>query len=126
MIPVVNHNFKIQSKLEMIRFHLIVKFFEMKHHPEESALDVLVHLHDVGGISSKEENDSFIDYCVKNKLRGSAQSVRNVLSMYTELGLLVKPKNCIRHFKEPLLPELPEIFVLSYCITNLINAEQVK
>lgn len=106
----------------MIRFHILVKCYELGHHPEQSALDVLEHLYNVKGISSKEENNSFIDYCVKNNLRGSAQSVRNVLSMYTELGLLIKPKNCNRYFTEELLPELPEVFVLSYFITNLQDA----
>lgn len=126
MIPVVKHNFKLNTKRDMVRFHILVKCYELGHHPEQSALDVLEHLYNVKGIKNKEENNQFIKYCVTNKLRGSAQSVRNVLSMYTELGLLIKPKNCVRYFKEVLLPELPEIFVLSYFVTNLLNAEQVK
>ena len=126
MIPVHKHNFKLSTKKDMVRFHILVKCYELGHHPEQSALDVLEHLYNVNCIGSKEENNQFIEYCVANNLRGSAQSVRNVLSMYTELGLLVKPKNCIRNFKEVLLPELPEIFALTYLVTNLINAEQVK
>ena len=124
MIPQVRHNFRLQTKNDMIRFHILVKCFELGNIPEEGPLNVLVHLYNTNGIVDKVTNDAFIDYCVTNKLRGSAQSVRNVLSMYTELGLLVKPKNCVRHFKEELLPELPEIFVLNYFITNLdINAK---
>jgi hypothetical protein len=119
MIPVINKSIKLNTKQEMIRFHILVKCFVLGNYPEQSALDVLEHLYNCNGISSKEENNAFIEYCVTNKFRGSNQSVRNVLSMYTDIGLLVKPKNCIRYFKEELLPELPEEFVLNYFITNL-------
>lgn len=129
MIPVIKHNFRVKTKQDMVRFHLLVRCFELGNYPEQSALDVLEHLYNCGGISSKEENNTFIKYCVDKKFRGSAQSVRNVLSMYTDLELLVKPKNCIRHFKEPLLPSLTrenDIFALTYFITNLTDAAQVK
>lgn len=119
MIPVIKNNLKLKTKRDMVRFHIFVKCFILGNYPEQSALDILEHLYNCNGISSKDENNAFIDYCVNNKLRASSQSVRNVLSMYTELGLLVKPKNCVRYFKEELLPQLPEEFVLNYFITNL-------
>lgn len=129
MIPVIKHNFRIKTRQDMVRFHLLVRCFELGNYPEQSALAVLEHLYNCGGISSKEENNAFIKYCVDNKFRGSAQSVRNVLSMYTELNLLIKPKNCVRVFKEPLLPTLTkdnEVFALSYFVTNLLDAAQVN
>lgn len=126
MIPIKKHNFTLKTKRDMVRFHILVKCFQLGNYPEQSALDVLEHLYNCKGISSKEDNNAFIEYCVNNKFRGSAQSVRNVLSMYTEIGLLVKPKNCNRYFTEELLPELPEVFVLSYFITNLPDAVKTE
>lgn len=126
MVPVVQNKFRISTKADMVRLHILIKCYMLNNIPEESVLSVLVALYNQGGIKSCSGNNSFINFCVENKLRGSAQSVRNILSEYTELGLLVKPKNCIRLFKEELLPELPEEFVLSYFITNLTDAAKTK
>ena len=125
MVPVIKNNITLNTKRDMVRFHIIVKCYNLGNYPEQSALDVLEHLYNCNGISTRDENNAFIKYCVVNNFRGSAQSVRNILSMYTELGLLVKPKNGVRQFKEQLLPELPEEFVLTYFITNL-NAVKTK
>ena len=126
MIPVKDYNFTLKTKSDMIKLHLLMRCLDLGHYPEQSELSVLEHLYNSNGISSKKENNDFIRYCVDNKLRGSEQSVRNVLSVYTDIGLLVKPKNCVRHFKDGLLPELPEIFVLKYFVTNLPYASQTK
>lgn len=123
-IQVVKESFNLKSKSDMIRCHILMKCYELGDIPEKSELDVLEYLYSIGGINGKDSNKNFIDYCVINKFRGSDQSVRNVLSKYTDLGLLIKPKNCIRKFKDVLLPVIEgDIFVLQYFITNLnINA----
>lgn len=126
MVPVVQNKFRISTKTDMVRLHILIKCYMLNNIPEESVLSVLVALYNHGGIKSCSGNNAFINFCVENKLRGSAQSVRNILSDYTELGLLVKPRNCIRLFKEELLPELPEEFALSYFITNISNAVKTK
>ena len=128
MIPVVKESFNLKSKSDMIRCHILMKCYELGDIPEKSELDVLEYLYIIGGIDGKESNTEFIKYCVTKEFRGSDQSVRNVLSKYTDLGFLVKPKNCIRQFKHTLLPYIAEdVFVLDYFITNLdINASNSK
>lgn len=123
MIPVIDHKFLLKDRSSLVRLHLFIKCYELGDYPESSALDVLEHLYYSKGISNKEENNAFIESCVNNKLRGSAQSVRNVLSKYTDLGILKKPKNCIRLFKDPII-DLPEVFALTYFTTNLQDAKK--
>lgn len=95
--------FDNQKDLITVHFYLLLKKKNIDVSPKD--LDLLVELYRLGGYSSKEERDNFLNRCVENEYKRSVQSVRNTLNFFTEKGILVKPKNSQRYVSKDFSPE---------------------
>lgn len=92
------------DKRTVLRLHLYTKLLQNKIKPYESDMDILIELYVFGGYNNTTEQASFIKSCLEKGYLRTAQSVRNTLSKYTNLKVLLKPRNGVISFSEDFIP----------------------
>ena len=118
-IPLIKDKIKVNSKLDLIKIHLYIKLITNNISASDSELTLLSSLYLQNGINNKEEMDKFFEYCLKEKIRMSVQSVRNILARFTELKVLNKPKINQRFISEEYLPFISgDVIAFNYIIFN--------
>lgn len=109
----------LKEKRDVLRIHLYFKFIEHGIKPFENDISIIIELYLFGGYSNAEEQAKFIDICMKKKLKGSDQSVRNTLSKYVSAGVFKKPKNTTLHLDDKFIPQVVcDKLVLQHTITH--------
>lgn len=115
----ISEKILFKSREDVVRVHLYTRLLEIGHTPYESDLNILVALYEMGGYDNGVEQANFFKLCVEKKYKKNIQSVRNTLSLYTDLGVLEKPKNEKRFVsKNWLSPIESEKLVLDYKISH--------
>lgn len=111
--------FKMDREM-MLRCHLYMFLLSKSIYPEGSELLVLLELYNRGGISGSADNLMFLDRCVELGIRRSRGSVRNVLSKYTNNGIIIKNGNCDRKLSSDIFPNnMGKDLLFQYLITNI-------
>lgn len=109
----------LQEKRDVLRVHLYFKLIQYGIKPFENDIDIIIELYMFGGYSNSDEQNRFIDLCVKKGLKKTGQSVRNTLSKYTTIGVFDKPRNTILHINEKFVPRLGcDKLVLQHTISH--------
>lgn len=105
-IKVLSEKILLKEKRDVLRLHLYTKLLEHRIKPFENDIDILIELYEFGGYNDSETQAAFINLCLSKKLRKSAQSVRNMLSAYTKLKVLEKPRNRVLKLSETYIPKV--------------------
>lgn len=109
----------LPEKKDTLRVHLYLKLLENGIQPFENDIDMILELYSFGGYSSKENQRKFFDMCLDKKFKKTEQSVRNTLSKYTMMGVLVKPKNLTLSVNEKFIPRVEcDKLVLQHVISH--------
>jgi hypothetical protein len=109
----------LPKKKDVLRVHLYFKLIQHGVKPFENDMDIMIELYQFGGYTNSEEQSRFIDLCIKKKLKKSAQSVRNTLSKYVNMGIFQKPKNTTLHINPNFLPKVEcDKLVLQHMISH--------
>lgn len=83
----------LSDKRDVVRVHLYLKFIQYGIRPYENDMDIIVELYCFGGYGDIKRQEEFFELCLGKKYKKSKQSIRNILSRYTALGVLEKPRN---------------------------------
>jgi len=120
-IPLIKDKIKMPSKLDLMKMHLLIKLTSNKITVSDSELTLLASLYLQKGIRNKEEMSNFFEYCISNKIRLSAQSVRNILARFTQLNVIVKPKPNQRFISKEYMLDINEEnnFAFNYTIYSI-------
>lgn len=109
----------LKEKRDVLRVHLYFKLIEYGIKPFENDISIIIELYLFGGYSNSEEQNKFIDICMKKKLKKSSQSVRNTLSKYVSAGVFRKPKNKVLTLDERFIPTVTcDKLVLQHTISH--------
>lgn len=109
----------LKDKRDVLRIHLYSKLIQKDIIPYDKDLDVLINLYEMGGYSNEKEQTQFFNSCINKKYKKSIQSIRNTLALYTEIGILNKPKNKKRFVSESWIPSsMDSILFLDYKISH--------
>lgn len=106
VIKSISDKILFRSKRDVLKFHLYMKMIQKGIRPFEKDIEILLELSEVNGYSSKEEQESFIQTCLDKKLKNCAQSVRNTVSKFVGLGILIKPRNRVIKINEEFIPNV--------------------
>lgn len=96
----------LPTKRDVLRVHLYFKFLQYNIRPFENDIDVILELYMFGGYSNAEEQSRFINQCIEKGLRKSAQSLRNTLSKYVNMGIFDKPRNTSLSVNTKYIPDV--------------------
>jgi hypothetical protein len=96
----------LSNKKDVLRVHLYLKFIQYGIQPFENDIDILIELYCFGGYKGRTKQEEFIDICLEKSYKKSKQSIRNILSKYTNLGVLDKPKNLSLSINEKYIPNI--------------------
>lgn len=96
----------LSTRKEVLRVHLYFKLVQLGIRPFENDIDIILELYDFGGYSNTEEQARFISLCLERGFKRSAQSVRNTLSKYVNLGVFEKPKNTVLYVSDKFIPKV--------------------
>lgn len=96
----------LPGKKDVLRIHLYFKLLQFGIKPFENDIDIMLELYNFGGYTNAEEQNTFINLCLKKKLKKSDQSVRNTLSKYVNIGVFEKPRNSVLYINEKFLPKV--------------------
>src|SRR6476469_4887187 len=96
----------LPSKRDVLRVHIYTKLLKEGIKPFENDLDIILELYMFGGYNNPEEQNEFIEICLKKKMKKSKQSLRNTLSKYVTLGVFDKPKNTILHVNPKFIEQV--------------------
>jgi len=94
----------LSNKKDALRVHLYLKFIQYGIQPFENDIDILIELYCFGGYKGRGKQEEFINLCLEKSYKKSRQSIRNILSKYTNLGILDKPKNLYLSINEKYIP----------------------
>lgn len=109
----------LSNKKDVLRVHLYLKFIQYDIQPFENDIDILIELYCFGGYSGREKQEEFINLCLQRDYKKSKQSIRNVLSKYTNLGVLNKPKNLYLSVNEKFIPNIEfDKLVLQHVVSH--------
>jgi hypothetical protein len=103
-IKVLSDKILLSDKKDVLRLYLYGKLLQKGIRPMENDMNVLLELYQFGGYHNKEQQQRFVEDCLKKGFKRSAQSVNNTLSLYTKKGVLQRPKNSVRTTNEQFLP----------------------
>lgn len=96
----------LKNKEDVLRLFMYGKLLESGIRPYENDINILLELYNTGGYNNSSEQLSFINLCIKKKMKRTDQSVRNTLSKYTKLKILEKPKNSMLKISDAFLPKV--------------------
>ncbi len=96
----------LRTKRDVLRVHLYFKMVQFGIKPFENDLDIIIELYEFGGYTNTEQQSRFISLCLEKGLRKSAQSVRNALSKYVNIGVFEKPKNAVLRLSDRFIPQV--------------------
>lgn len=109
----------LSNKKDVLRVHLYLKFIQYGIQPFENDIDILIELYCFGGYKGREEQEEFINLCLSKDYKKSKQSIRNILSKYTNLGVLSKPKNLSLSINEKYIPNIDfDKLVLQHTVSH--------
>lgn len=118
-IQKLSEKFLLEDKKDVLRLYLYSKLLQHKIKPYEKDIDILLELYLFGGYNSTEEQTLFIKRCLEKNYKTVPQSVRNILSKYTKLNVLKKPKNRVLQINEEYIPSLNcDKLLAEYIITH--------
>jgi hypothetical protein len=118
-IKIISEKLLLKDRKDVLRLHLYALLLNKGITPYEKDLDILVTLYEYGGYKNSKEQHAFFTLCLDKSLKKSIQSIRNTLAVYTDLGVLDKPKNTIRHLNKEWLPRMDgNQIVLDYKISH--------
>lgn len=109
----------LSNKKDVLRVHLYLKFLQYGIQPFENDIDILIELYCFGGYKGREKQQEFIDLCLEKNYKKNKQSIRNILSKYTNLGVLDKPKNLSLSINEKYIPNVTfDKLVLQHVVSH--------
>ena len=97
-------NIILPSKKDVLRVHLYLRLIQYGIQPFENDIDILLELYCFGGYKGKDKQEEFITRCIDKRFKSSRQSIRNILSKYTVMGVLDKPKNLSLFMNNKFIP----------------------
>lgn len=119
VIKSISDKILFRSRRDVLKFHLYLKMIQKGIRPFEKDIEILLELSETNGYSSKEEQDTFIKNCLDKKLKNCAQSVRNTVSKFVGLGILIKPRNKVIRVNEEFIPNIVcDKIVLQHIISH--------
>lgn len=109
----------LPDKRDTLRVHLYLKLIQYGIQPFENDIDIILELYTFGGYSTAEKQSEFFRVCLEKKLKKTEQSIQNTLSKYTNLGVLEKPKNLVRHVNDKFIPNVSfDKLVLQHIVSH--------
>lgn len=109
----------VPSLKDVVKIHLFSKFVQKGIYPYDNDLDIIAELFLFGGYKNTKEQTDFFNLCLNKKYKKSIQSIRNILTEYTKLEVLVHPKNLQLFVNEEFIPDFKsDKLVLQHIIGN--------
>lgn len=109
---------RLNSKEEVLKFHLTTKFTQKGIKATSRELDVLVLLYLFGGYNEQTENQ-FFEKVLQNNSKTTTRTIMNTISKFVKKGVIVKNKKKNRFVSEEYIPPLTsDIIGLHYKIIN--------
>lgn len=109
----------LPTKRDVLKVYLYFKILNTEINASESDINVIIQLYLNEGYSSAAEQAEFFRVCLEKDLKKSEQSVRNTISKFINLGVLLKTKHCTCSVNEEFLPKTDfDKLMLKYVISH--------
>lgn len=105
-MKILSDKILLNDKDDVLRIYIraVLMKREIKHYDHD--IDVIIELYNRGGYSNSAEQKEFIKACISKGYRKSDQSVRNILTQYTNLNIFKKRKWLSLCVSEEFLPPI--------------------